>query len=46
MIPIVNKGGEIPFDLKHIRFLIYEKDKKGLKELEIKLMEKLTGLLG
>ena len=45
VIPIVEKDGEIPFDLKHFRFLKYNQGQKGLKSLEEKIKEKLLGLL-
>jgi hypothetical protein len=42
VIPITQNSGDIPFDLKHHRCIIYSTDREGLKKLKRELVLKLN----
>lgn len=42
VIPITQNSEDIPFDLRHHRYLLYRNDKEGLKKLKRELVSKLN----
>jgi len=46
VIPITQSEADVPFDLKHHRFLPYLNNSEGLVAMERDLAKRLTGLLG
>jgi AbiJ N-terminal domain 5/CHC2 zinc finger len=44
VIPITQRSEDVPFDLKHHRFLTYLNNSEGLEELRCKLTPRLTAL--
>jgi hypothetical protein len=45
VIPIVQNNEDVPFDLKHHRYIMYEKSDDGLKDLHLRVSARLRTLL-
>ncbi len=46
VILIAQNSNDIPFDLRHLRFLTYQNNNEGRKQLRGKLSERITTILG
>ncbi|MCC4766740.1 hypothetical protein FXW07_08970 [Methanosarcina sp. DH1] len=42
VLPIIQNGDDIPFDLRHHRYVLYRNDREGLKKLKRDLVSKLN----
>lgn len=42
VLPITQNGDDIPFDLRHHRYVLYHNDREGLKKLKRELVSKLN----
>lgn len=42
VLPITQNGKDIPFDLRHHRYILYRNDREGLKKLKRELISKLN----
>jgi hypothetical protein len=42
VLPITQNGDDIPFDLRHHRYILYRNDREGLKKLKRELVSKLS----